>query len=208
MKAKNHWTWKLNHPLCEKPIILSTQYNNSLLPCCIHIFKYSHHNSFANVANIVFCLPSIWSVIWEDTPDICLAICIHIGAVFSHAVHISCSAERMCGLIPGPVCSLCNYQLDFISQENNNSPTVCVGGPWSSCCVWTKHYLNAVAAVYHSVTQSEGEMSSSYDIYHVITFARMILYLGSNRRLMYHAPDFSGNILYTAHSIKSNLLNT
>lgn len=32
----------------------------------------------------------------------------------------------MCGLIPSPVCSLCNYQLDFISQENNNSLPQCV----------------------------------------------------------------------------------
>lgn len=32
----------------------------------------------------------------------------------------------MCGAIPSPVCSLCNYQLDFISQENNNSFPQCV----------------------------------------------------------------------------------
>ncbi len=32
----------------------------------------------------------------------------------------------MCGPISSPVCSLCNYQLDFISQENNNSLPQCV----------------------------------------------------------------------------------
>ena len=47
------------HHLREKPFILSTQYNNSLLPCSVHIFKCSYNNSFANVANIVFHLPTI-----------------------------------------------------------------------------------------------------------------------------------------------------
>lgn len=42
-----------------------------------------------------------------------------------------CIGERLCGPIPSPVCSLCNYQLDFISQEDNNSlPQCVVEGPY------------------------------------------------------------------------------
>lgn len=44
----------------------------------------------------------------------CLACCAHF------------MLEKECVKpVPGPVCSLSNYQLDFISPGNNNSPPLC-----------------------------------------------------------------------------------
>ncbi len=43
-----------------------------------------------------------------------------------HAVHIYVVVLECVGVIPCHVYSLCNYQLDLISQENNNSLPQCL----------------------------------------------------------------------------------
>lgn len=74
--------------------------------------------------------------------------------------------ERLCGLIPSPACSLCNYQLDFISQEDNNSlPQCVVEGPDPAAV--REQRLTSILLL-QCDTQRKGEMSSSCVIKHVV----------------------------------------
>lgn len=76
---------------------------------------------------ILFPCAFDWSVIRADTPDISFATCSHIGMIFSMLCTLMRpSGGRLCGLICSPLCSLCNYQLDFISLKNNKSLPQCV----------------------------------------------------------------------------------
>lgn len=86
-----------------------------------HSYLYTSRALIIMVQQILPILSSIchllkWNLNWYSR---------HIFAIYAHlfrcCAFVLCVGERKCGPTLSSVCSLCNYQLDFISHRNNKS---------------------------------------------------------------------------------------
>lgn len=69
----------------------------------------------------------------------------------------------MCGRIPGPVYPLCNYQLEFISPENNNSLPLCAAKDPGPAAVCEQSIISVV--LQQCDTHSESEEAAARESY-------------------------------------------
>lgn len=86
-----------------------------------HSYLYSSRALIIMVQQILPILSSICHLLkWNLNrySRYILAIYAHL---FRCCAFVLCVGERKCGLTLSSVCSLCNYQLDFISHRNNKS---------------------------------------------------------------------------------------
>lgn len=70
--------------------------------------------------------------------------------------------ERLCGQIPSPAHSLLNYQLEFISQEDNNSHSVCGMSPVLLLYVSSSSRASALTLLCDTDTVGRNERLMSY----------------------------------------------